>query len=301
MGSLWPCRTQGEGRGGVRGTGCWPCEGLLLCALPLLHADQDPGVAWGGPWDHQGGVPPSGWVCVCAGAGAWSGGTDWGCDCQGQGHGREELAIGGRSPVEPVSAGCPGLGREMPAGAEGVAAQGRLRCGVCVCLQLKGEDSRSVFVLKAEPLDEEGLRRGLGRGRGGLACLELGGPDGRLLRLRRQEVGGLLCEAPTSALPALTWGPGGARPPATAGAGAAGTPVTGTVLARRVSCPWARQAGPGADGEQLMGGRGRGRAPHLFPAEAWAVLNVTCPSDSVFPKAVFWVFTFHSSEKASLF
>ncbi|CAI9172401.1 unnamed protein product [Rangifer tarandus platyrhynchus] len=181
--------------------GCWPCEGLLLCALPLLHPDQDPGVAWGGQWasaargtTKEGCLRAGGHVSA-AGAGAWSGGTDWGCDCRGQGRGREELAVGGRSPVEPVSAGRPGLGREMPAGAEGVAAQRRLRCGLCVCLQLKGEDSCRVFVLKAEPLDEGGLRRGLGRGRGGLACLELRGPDGRLLRLQRQELGGLLSGA----------------------------------------------------------------------------------------------------------
>lgn len=91
---------------------------------------------------------------------------------------------GGRSPVEPVSAGCPGLGGEMPAGAERGEAP---TWGVCLSLELKGEDSCSVFVLKAEPLQEGGLRRQLGRGRGWLACLQLGAPDGRLLRLRRQE------------------------------------------------------------------------------------------------------------------
>lgn len=166
-------------------------------SFPLLHPDQDPGVAWGGQWalaacgTTKERYLRAGGRASAAGAGAWSGGTDWGCDCRGQGHGREELAVGGRSPVEPVSAGRPGLGREMPAGTEGVAAQGRLQCGVSVCLQLTGEDSCSVFLLKAEPLDEGGLRRG----RGGLACLELGGPDGCLLRLQRQELGGLLSGA----------------------------------------------------------------------------------------------------------
>lgn len=91
---------------------------------------------------------------------------------------------GGRSPVEPVSAGCPGLGGEMPAGAERGEAPA---WGVCLSLELKGEDSCSVFVLKAEPLQEGGLKRQLGRGRGWLACLQLGAPDGRLLRLQRQE------------------------------------------------------------------------------------------------------------------
>ena len=63
----------------------------------------------------------------------------------------------------------------------------------------------------------------------------------------------------------------------TTGEGAAGTPVTGTVLARRASCPGApaswtwsrwraadRWAGPGG------GAWGLGRTPHLFPAKARA-------------------------------
>lgn len=53
--------------------------------------------------------------------------------------------------------------------------------------------------------------------------------------------------------------PGGAGP--LARAGAAGTRVTGAVLARRASCPGARRAGPGADGELLTGGRGLGAGP----------------------------------------
>lgn len=120
----------------------WPCEELLLCACPLLRPDQDLRVAWCG---HSASAARGTTEERClragghvsrAGAGAWSGGADWGCDCRGQGPGREELAMVGRSPVEPVSAGRPGLGGEMPAGAEKGGGSGEAPVwGVCLSLE----------------------------------------------------------------------------------------------------------------------------------------------------------------------
>ena len=86
---------------------------------------------------------------------------------------------GGRSPVEPVSAGRPGLGGDMPAGAEKGGGSGEAPvCGVCLSLEWKSEDSCSVFVLKAEPLEEGGLGGAVGGAVGGLPAWSWGAPMG---------------------------------------------------------------------------------------------------------------------------